>query len=81
MKTGTIPSKAAYTYVPGVEDQTISAGQYMEGAQLIKGDADLVAGNIKTAGNILNSLRQHATYKEDRGMYWANNDTLWLLWE
>lgn len=50
--TGTIPSKSAQTYTPGTSNQTISAGQYLSGAQTIAGDADLVAANIKSGANI-----------------------------
>lgn len=45
--TGTIPSKAAETITPGGADQTIPSGRYLSGAQLIKGDANLIAENIK----------------------------------
>ncbi len=44
--TGSISSKAAQTYTPTTSDQTINAGQYLSGAQTIKGDANLQAGNI-----------------------------------
>ena len=44
--TGSISEKTAATYTPTTSDQTISAGQYLSGAQTIKGDANLVAGNI-----------------------------------
>ena len=44
--TGNIESKAATTYTPGTSDQTIASGQYLSGAQTIKGDANLVASNI-----------------------------------
>lgn len=44
--TGSISSKSAQTYTPSTSDQTINAGQYLSGAQTIKGDANLVAGNI-----------------------------------
>lgn len=44
--TGTIASKAAQTYTPTTSDQTISAGQYLSGAQTIKGDANLQPSNI-----------------------------------
>ena len=44
--TGNVQSKAAATYTPGTSDQTIASGQYLSGAQTIKGDANLVAGNI-----------------------------------
>ena len=50
--TGTIPSKTAATYTPGIADQTIAAGQYLSGAQTIKGDANLVSDNIKAGTSI-----------------------------
>lgn len=46
--TGTIQSKAAATYTPTTSDQVIASGQYLAGAQTVKGDANLVAGNIKS---------------------------------
>jgi len=48
-KSGTLQlaTKAEQTYMPGTTDQTIPAGRYTTGAQTIKGDARLVAGNIK----------------------------------
>lgn len=39
--TGNIASKSAQTYTPNTSDQTISARQYLEGDQVIKGDANL----------------------------------------
>lgn len=39
-------------WTPTTYDQTISAGTYCSGKQTIKGDADLVAGNIKSGVNI-----------------------------
>nr|WP_296029437.1 Ig-like domain-containing protein [uncultured Dorea sp.] len=45
--TGTIKSQAAQTITPGTEDQTIDAGVYLSGDQTIKGDANLLAENIK----------------------------------
>lgn len=44
--TGSITSKTAQTYTPTTSDQTIASGQYLSGAQTIKGDANLQAGNI-----------------------------------
>lgn len=49
---GTIPSKAAATYTPGRSDQTIAAGQYLSGAQTIKGDSNLQAANIVSGKTI-----------------------------
>lgn len=46
--TGSIQSKSAQTYVPSTSDQTISGGQYLSGNQTISGDANLVAGNIRS---------------------------------
>ena len=50
--TGTIASQAAQTITPGTSDQTIAAGKYLSGAQTIKGDANLAAGNIKSGVSI-----------------------------
>lgn len=44
--TGNIVSKAAATYIPTTTDQTITANQYLNGVQTIKGDANLQAENI-----------------------------------
>lgn len=45
--TGTITSLEATEYIPTVTDQTINSRQYLSGNQVIKGDINLVAGNIK----------------------------------
>lgn len=37
----------ATTYTPGTTDQTIASGKYLTGAQTIKGDANLIASNIR----------------------------------
>ena len=50
--TGTMPSKGAQTYTPGTEDQTISSGRYLSGAQTIKGDANLLPENIVSGKSI-----------------------------
>ncbi len=44
--TSQLTTKAAATYTPGATDQTIAAGQYLTGAQTVKGDANLIADNI-----------------------------------
>ena len=44
--------KAATTWTPATTNQTIAAGTYLTGAQTIKGDANLVAGNIKSGVTI-----------------------------
>lgn len=45
-------AKAAATYTPTTSDQTIAAGQYLTGTQTVKGDANLVAANIKSGVTI-----------------------------
>ena len=50
--TGNISSQAAQTITPGTSDKTIASGKYLSGTQTIKGDANLVAGNIKSGVSI-----------------------------
>ena len=45
-------TKGATTYTPTTSNQTIAAGTYCSGVQTIKGDANLVAENIKSGVNI-----------------------------
>ena len=45
--TGSVTTKGAATYTPTTTDQTIASGTYLTGTQIIAGDADLVASNIK----------------------------------
>lgn len=51
---GSIPVKGAQSYRPSTVDQTIVAGQYLSGNQIIKGDANLIPANIKTGISIFN---------------------------
>lgn len=44
---GSVTQKSAQTYIPTTTDQTIASGQYLTGVQTIKGDANLLAENIK----------------------------------
>lgn len=50
--TGTIPTRGAVTITPSATTQTISAGQYLSGVQTISGNAQLIAGNIRSGVNI-----------------------------
>lgn len=50
--SGNIHSKAAATITPSTSDQTIAAGQFLAGAQTVKGDANLAAGNIRSGVSI-----------------------------
>ena len=46
--------KGATTYTPNTSDQTIASGTYLTGVQTIKGDANLIASNIKSGTTIFN---------------------------
>lgn len=51
-KTLQLTTKSATTITPGINDQTITAGRYLTGAQIIKGDANLVSENIISGKSI-----------------------------
>lgn len=50
--TGTIQTQGAQTITPGTSNKTIASGRYLTGTQTIKGDANLVAANIKKGVSI-----------------------------
>ena len=50
--TSQLTVKAAQTYTPSTQAQTIASGQYLTGAQTISGDANLVASNIISTASI-----------------------------
>ena len=61
---GAAPSKDAASYTPGTEDQIIASGQYLSGDQTIKGDANLLAENIKSGVSIFGVI---GTYEGSGG--------------
>lgn len=46
------PTKGAETFTPKTYNQTISSGRWLTGTQTIKGDANLIASNIKSGVSI-----------------------------
>ena len=44
--------QAAQTITPGTSNKTIASGRYLTGTQTIKGDANLIAANIKKGTSI-----------------------------
>lgn len=52
--TGTVTTKGATTYTPTTSNQTIASGTLLTGTQTILGDANLVAGNIKSGVSLFN---------------------------
>lgn len=81
LKKVQLPTQAAQTITPTTTDQTIASDTYLTGAQTIKGDANLLAENIKkdvtlfnvvgsyegglTEDTLLKALRNQTTYVED----------------
>ena len=49
-----LTTQAAQTITPGTTDQTIASGRYLTGTQIIKGDSDLLAYNIRKNVNLFN---------------------------
>lgn len=47
-----VTQKSAATITPSTSNQTIASGTYLSGTQTIKGDSNLVAGNIKSGVSI-----------------------------
>ena len=50
--TEQLTTQAAQTITPTTSNQTIASGTYLTGTQTIEGDADLIAGNIKSGVTI-----------------------------
>lgn len=57
--TQSVKTKGAQTYTPGTTNQTIAAGQYLTGAQTIKGDPNLRPENIKKGVSIMGIIGTH----------------------
>lgn len=61
-KSGTkqLTTQAAQTITPGTSNKTIASGRYLTGTQTIKGDSNLVAGNIKSGVSIFGVTGNYA---------------------
>lgn len=57
--TKQLPTQAAQTITPGTSNQKIDSGKYLTGVQTIKGDANLVASNIKKGVSIFDVAGSH----------------------
>jgi len=58
--TASVTTKAAATITPTTTNQTIASGTYLTGTQTISGDANLVAGNIKSGTTIFGVTGSYA---------------------
>lgn len=61
-------TKSSYAYIPTTSDQTIAAGTYCSGTQTIKGDSNLVAGNIKSGVSIFGVVGSYAGSVDSGGV-------------
>ena len=89
-------TKGATTYTPSTSNQTIAAGTYCSGAQTIKGDANLQAGNIKKGVSIFGVYGSYegsgsgggssggsvetCTVTIINSLYSAHQDTTLIMW-
>lgn len=69
-KTGTMPNRGAVVITPSTQNQAIQQG-YHNGQGYVKGDANLVAGNIAKGKSIFGITGTHEAYFE------AGDDLLW----
>ena len=74
-----VTKKSAATYTPGTSDQSIASGQYLSGTQTIKGDANLVAGNIKSGVSIFGVTGTYAGGGSSGG--WGQQTTSLIAFE
>ena len=77
--TGTMTSKAAATYTPGTSNQTIASGQYLSGAQTIKGDSNLTAANIKSGVSIFGVTGTLSAGLDITALGWKTNSKKSML--
>ena len=73
------PTKGAETFIPNTQDQTISSGRWLTGTQTIKGDANLVASNIRkgrTIFGVTGTYPPHYSINESRIKTITINNTL-----
>lgn len=85
-----ISGKSSETFTPGATDQTIAPGSYLTGAQTIKGDANLIAANIRAgvtifgitgtyAGRVISAENGVITYDNSEGIVSAENGVVTIV--
>lgn len=72
--TKQLTTQAAQTITPGTANKTIVSGRYLTGTQTVKGDANLVAANIKSGVSIFGvkgSLESLPNFQKSASSKWA----------
>ncbi len=75
--TGTIPSKATATIMPGTTNHIIAANQYLAGEQTVLGDPSLIADNIIQGKSIFGVTGSAKELKLTAGSYVFAESTTW----
>lgn len=81
--TKQLTTQGAQTITPGTSNKSIASGRYLTGTQTIKGDGNLVPGNIRSgvsifgvtgsyAGEGMRIYRQYETFVDNAGPYSIN---------
>ena len=76
--TKQLTTQAAKTITPGTSDKTIPSGRYLTGTQTIKGDANLVAGNIKSGVSIFGVAGSYEASDGSSGGSDSDAEAMWL---
>ena len=70
--TKQLTTQAAQTITPGTSNKTIASGRYLTGIQTIKGNANLVAANIKNGVSIFGVNGNLQDGINENNMNWAS---------
>lgn len=78
--TASVTTKAAATITPGTTTTEIAAGTYLTGKQTISGDANLVAGNIKSGTSIFGVTGTYSGLEETNFVITLTADAEREMW-
>ena len=76
--TQSIPTQGAKTITPNTRDQRVTAGRYLTGDITVRGDGNLVAGNIKSGVSIFGVWGNYVGEGGERALLFRENNGMWL---